>query len=192
MKDRTNVRAVVAINSTPADGYGATKAALINMCEALRPELARHNVDMSLINPGFVATPLTDKNNFPMPFLIFAEEAATGVLNLPAETAVSTISFDAIVFSPLARAARASGTTSTIALKNLTGVMSDFLSGSFIRTWYGQVRDPDYRKENFRSPVCMRCFEGEAMLRQDWRRTVRLRRRLIWFRAGSSRSVQRR
>ena len=56
--------------------YGATKAALINMCEALKPELDRDGVALSLVNPGFVETPLTDKNEFPMPFLISAEEAA--------------------------------------------------------------------------------------------------------------------
>jgi len=56
--------------------YGATKAGLINMCEALKPDLERHGVRLTLINPGFVETPLTDKNDFPMPFLIPVEEAA--------------------------------------------------------------------------------------------------------------------
>jgi NAD(P)-dependent dehydrogenase (short-subunit alcohol dehydrogenase family) len=56
--------------------YGATKAGLINMCEALYPELERAGVRLTLINPGFVKTPLTDKNTFEMPFLISAEEAA--------------------------------------------------------------------------------------------------------------------
>jgi len=60
--------------------YGATKAALINMCEALRPELERHNVRLTLINPGFVETPLTDKNDFPMPFLIPVEEAVEHIM----------------------------------------------------------------------------------------------------------------
>jgi short-subunit dehydrogenase len=60
-------------------GYGATKAALINMCEALKPELDREGVSLSLVNPGFVETPLTDKNEFPMPFLITAEEAAAAL-----------------------------------------------------------------------------------------------------------------
>jgi NAD(P)-dependent dehydrogenase (short-subunit alcohol dehydrogenase family) len=55
--------------------YGATKAGLINMCEALKPELERHGVRLTLINPGFVETPLTDKNDFPMPFLISVEKA---------------------------------------------------------------------------------------------------------------------
>jgi len=55
--------------------YGATKAGLINMCEALKPELDRHNVRLTLINPGFVKTPLTDRNKFPMPFLVSVEDA---------------------------------------------------------------------------------------------------------------------
>lgn len=59
-----------------ASAYGASKAALINMCESLKPELERFGIGLQLINPGFVKTPLTDKNAFPMPFLIPAEIAA--------------------------------------------------------------------------------------------------------------------
>jgi len=62
-----------------ASAYGATKAALINMCEALKIELEPFDVRMTLINPGFVETPLTDKNDFPMPFLISVDEAAKQV-----------------------------------------------------------------------------------------------------------------
>jgi len=63
-----------------AAGYGATKAALINMCEALKPELDRSGVSLTLINPGFVDTPLTRKNGFPMPFLISTDDAAKAIL----------------------------------------------------------------------------------------------------------------
>ncbi len=63
-----------------AAGYGATKAALINMCEALYPELDRSGVRMTVINPGFVDTPLTQRNDFSMPFLISSEEAADHIL----------------------------------------------------------------------------------------------------------------
>jgi len=55
--------------------YGASKAAMINLAESLRPEFARHGVAIRVINPGFVRTKLTDKNDFPMPGRIEPEEA---------------------------------------------------------------------------------------------------------------------
>lgn len=63
-----------------ASAYGASKAALINMCESLQPELAACGVDLRLINPGFVRTPLTDLNEFPMPFLMEVEDAAARMM----------------------------------------------------------------------------------------------------------------
>ncbi|MEJ8474379.1 SDR family NAD(P)-dependent oxidoreductase [Roseibium algae] len=56
--------------------YGATKAALINMAEALKFDLDRVGLRIQVINPGFVDTPATADNPFPMPHLISVEEAA--------------------------------------------------------------------------------------------------------------------
>lgn len=56
--------------------YGATKAAIINIAESLRVEAAAHGIDVRVINPGFVRTPLTAKNNFEMPMILEAEDAA--------------------------------------------------------------------------------------------------------------------
>ncbi len=59
-----------------AAGYGMTKAGLINLAEALQPELRALGIKLQLVNPGFVRTPLTDRNPFPMPFLMEPEAAA--------------------------------------------------------------------------------------------------------------------
>ncbi|MFO1256917.1 MAG: SDR family NAD(P)-dependent oxidoreductase [Gammaproteobacteria bacterium] len=55
--------------------YSATKAAIINLAESLRSELPKM-IDVKIINPGFVKTDLTAKNNFSMPLIIEPEEAA--------------------------------------------------------------------------------------------------------------------
>jgi len=76
-------RGQIAVNGSVA-GYGglprsiaysASKAALIAMCEALKFDLDKIGITIQLVSPGFVKTPLTDKNDFPMPFLIPVEEA---------------------------------------------------------------------------------------------------------------------
>ncbi|WP_112941483.1 MULTISPECIES: SDR family NAD(P)-dependent oxidoreductase [unclassified Rhizobium] len=59
--------------------YGATKAALINMAESLKFDLDKMGIRIQLINPGFVDTPATRKNEFPMPSLIPVDEAAAEI-----------------------------------------------------------------------------------------------------------------
>ena len=61
--------------------YGASKAALINLVEAIQPELAARGVCISLVNPGFVRTPLTDKNEFEMPFLMEVDDAVDAMIS---------------------------------------------------------------------------------------------------------------
>lgn len=63
-----------------AASYGATKAALIHFAECARLELEPLGVKVRIINPGFVKTPLTDKNRFPMPGLMSAEAAAQRIV----------------------------------------------------------------------------------------------------------------
>lgn len=59
-----------------AAAYGSSKAALIHLCESLKCECDAAGITLSMINPGFVRTPLTDKNTFKMPFIIEPEDAA--------------------------------------------------------------------------------------------------------------------
>jgi NAD(P)-dependent dehydrogenase (short-subunit alcohol dehydrogenase family) len=59
-----------------AEAYGASKAALQYFCDSLRIDLAAEHIDVSVINPGFVDTPLTRRNDFAMPFLMNVEQAA--------------------------------------------------------------------------------------------------------------------
>jgi short-subunit dehydrogenase len=63
-----------------AVAYGATKAALIAMSESLKFDLDKSGVAMSVVNPGFVRTPMTAVNNFPMPFLLEVDDAANRIV----------------------------------------------------------------------------------------------------------------
>lgn len=61
---------------TQNQAYGASKAALSYLADSLRLDLAEQGIGVTLIEPGFVETPLTAKNDFPMPFLLSAAAAA--------------------------------------------------------------------------------------------------------------------
>ena len=63
-------------NST---GYGPSKAALTNLTESLYFDFKKYNVRVSLISPGFIKTPMTDKNKFKMPFIKSSEFAANKI-----------------------------------------------------------------------------------------------------------------
>ncbi|MBU3262148.1 MULTISPECIES: SDR family NAD(P)-dependent oxidoreductase [Roseovarius] len=63
-----------------AIGYGASKAALMHLGETIYADLRRTGVKVQVVNPGFIKTRLTDKNDFRMPFIQTPEEAAADVL----------------------------------------------------------------------------------------------------------------
>jgi short-subunit dehydrogenase len=71
------VSSVAGYRGLPAAGaYCASKSALSSFAESLFFDLKRFNVRVSLVNPGFIKTPMTDQNNFPMPMIKSAEFAA--------------------------------------------------------------------------------------------------------------------
>lgn len=71
------VASVAGYSGLPmAAAYGATKAGLINMAEALRFDTERMGITIQVVNPGFVETPATDDNPFEMPFLLKVDDAA--------------------------------------------------------------------------------------------------------------------
>ena len=64
-----------------ASAYAPTKAARINLAECIKPQLDGLGITVSIINPGFVDTPMTSVNKFPMPFLMEPEEAASIIVS---------------------------------------------------------------------------------------------------------------
>lgn len=58
-------------------GYGSAKAGLMHLAESMQADLRKTPIEVQLVNPGFIRTRLTDKNDFTMPFIMDPDEAAT-------------------------------------------------------------------------------------------------------------------
>jgi short-subunit dehydrogenase len=71
----------VVIGFPRAEIYGASKAAADYFLKSLRMDLPYQEFDISIVRPGFVKTPMTDVNDFPMPFIMSAESAAQRIID---------------------------------------------------------------------------------------------------------------
>ncbi len=75
------VSSSVTYQSLPRAGaYGSSKAALRYFAECFKSDIEKEGISIQLISPGFVKTPLTDKNDFDMPFMISADNAAKRII----------------------------------------------------------------------------------------------------------------
>ena len=76
------VASCAGIRGIPGSGaYSASKAAVISYCESLRTEMQHYNIAVSTIAPGYVRTPMTEQNQYKMPFLIDADVFASKFAN---------------------------------------------------------------------------------------------------------------
>ena len=75
----SSMSSFIGMSSCPA--YSSSKACVLAYGEALRGYLKNYNIGVSVICPGFIKTPLTDKNNFKMPFLMSTEKASKKIIN---------------------------------------------------------------------------------------------------------------
>ena len=99
------IASVAGIRGLPgSEAYCASKSAAITYCESLRIDVRRFGVDVVTICPGFIRTPLTAKNPYPMPFLMnadaFARRAADVIV---AKTSYAVIPWQMAVVAKLLR-----------------------------------------------------------------------------------------
>ena len=75
------ISSVAGIRGLPGAGaYSASKAALTNYLESFRIELSSNNIDVTTIAPGYIKSPMTDVNDFTMPFLMPTDKAARDII----------------------------------------------------------------------------------------------------------------
>ncbi len=74
----SSMAGIVGLSSAPS--YSASKACVRVFGEALRGYLKQYNVNMTVVIPGYIKTPMTDVNNFPMPFMVSAKKAAKKII----------------------------------------------------------------------------------------------------------------
>lgn len=95
------VSSLAGIRGLPsAPAYSASKNAVRAYGEALRGKLGKDGVKVNVICPGYIKTPLTDKNTFPMPFLMSAEKAAR-IIRKRLRRNRSRIAFPWMLYVPL-------------------------------------------------------------------------------------------
>ena len=76
------VSSVAGYGGLPKNGaYGLSKAGITNLTESLKFDLDKMNIKIQLVSPGFIDTPLTQKNDFPMPFLMPADKASKRIVD---------------------------------------------------------------------------------------------------------------
>ena len=76
------IASVAGIRGISGSGaYSASKAAVISYCESLRAEMQHYNIAVSTIAPGYVRTPMTEQNQYKMPFLMDADVFAERFVN---------------------------------------------------------------------------------------------------------------
>ncbi|MBY0574836.1 MAG: SDR family oxidoreductase [Undibacterium sp.] len=99
------IASVAGIRGLPgASAYCASKAAVINYCESLRVELQRSKIRVVTISPGYIETPMTQVNDYTMPFLMPAEKfAVKAVQAIRAGTSYAVIPWQMGVVAKLLR-----------------------------------------------------------------------------------------
>jgi NAD(P)-dependent dehydrogenase (short-subunit alcohol dehydrogenase family) len=100
------IGSVAGIRGLPGAGaYSASKAAVLSYCESLRLELKPHGIRVVTIAPGYIDTPMTQKNAYPMPFLMPAERfAAQAARAIAAGTSYRVIPWQMGIVAKLLRA----------------------------------------------------------------------------------------